>query len=231
MRKKNKITKHAQECMKDARAHGDIRTSGNLTGSCTTDARGGAQFLEPSACQCRGSSSVEFEDAVGKWLLQQRAAATEDVTARAPVMAKPNKAKPKIIESPDQKELLEAWSSSARQLWEMIATVRKNISETHIFCQAFPYIIGGFPEDIGQHFRDKLHEGKSVASDCADLYDAENVQGRVWTSVSEVKARTAALDKSCKNLKATHKWLKKDVFDHICAASRVKGKQQQVAPD
>ena len=50
------------------------------------------------------------------------------------------------------------------------------------------------------------------------MYDAENVQGRVWTSVSEVTSSKAALDKACKNLKATAKWLKKDVFDPICAA-------------
>lgn len=168
------------------------------------------------------------ENAVHKWLLQQRAAKKGNVTAKVPVMAKP-KARPKIIGSPHQKELEER-SSSARQLEEMIATVRKNISETHIFCQAFPYIIRGFPEDIRQHFQDWLLEGESVASECADLYDAENVQGRVWTSVSEVTSSKAALDKACKNLKATAKWLKKDVFDPICAASRVRGKQEQVAP-
>ena len=110
------------------------------------------------------------ENAVQKWLLQQRAAKKGNVTAKALVMAKP-KAKPKIIESPDQKEL-EAWSSSARQLWEMIATVRKNISEVDKLFEDFPDIKGGFPEDIGKHFLDWLHEGKVVASECADLYDA-----------------------------------------------------------
>ena len=147
-----------------------------------------------------------------KWLT----AARNDVTKTALVMAKPNKAKTNKIESPDQKELEEAhdaWFSSARKLKQVINTVRKNISEMQ---KLLLDITEGFPDDdIRQHFVDRLHEGKSVASDCAELCDAENVESCVWTSVSEVRSSKAALDNSWKNLEGIHRWLNKDVFPHI----------------